>query len=94
MTSKAQPGLFDFGDEPGPVPAPPVAPAAPTGPFAADEAARTYAVDPRHNVVLEASAGTGKTTVLVQRYVNLLTAGVDPSNILAITSPSSRIVKR
>jgi ATP-dependent helicase/nuclease subunit A len=68
----------------------PVRPAPPgrterPGPFAADEAARTYAVDPRHNVVLEASAGTGKTTVLVQRYVNLLAAGVDPANILAIT---------
>ena len=50
-----------------------------------DEAARAFAVDPRNNVVLEASAGTGKTTVLVQRYVNLLKAGVDPANILAIT---------
>ena len=35
--------------------------------------------------MLEASAGTGKTTVLVQRYVNLLSVGVDPANILAIT---------
>ena len=35
--------------------------------------------------MLEASAGTGKTSVLVQRYRNLLAAGVDPSNILAIT---------
>ena len=51
----------------------------------ADSAARAFAVDPRNNVVLEASAGTGKTTVLVQRYVNLLKAGVEPSNILAIT---------
>ncbi|CAN5804692.1 UvrD-helicase domain-containing protein [soil metagenome] len=51
----------------------------------ADGAARAFAVDPRHNVVLEASAGTGKTTVLVHRYVNLLKAGVEPSNILAIT---------
>lgn len=51
----------------------------------ADSAARAFAVDPRNNVVLEASAGTGKTTVLVQRYVNLLQAGVEPSNILAIT---------
>ncbi|MBA2302264.1 MAG: UvrD-helicase domain-containing protein [Acidobacteria bacterium] len=51
----------------------------------ADTAARTFAADPRNNVVLEASAGTGKTTVLVQRYVNLLKAGVEPSNILAIT---------
>ena len=50
-----------------------------------DEAARRFAVDPSNNVVLEASAGTGKTTVLVQRYINLLKAGVDPSNILAIT---------
>ncbi len=50
-----------------------------------DADARAYAVDPRHNVVLEASAGTGKTSVLVTRYVNLLKAGVDPANILAIT---------
>ena len=50
-----------------------------------DSAARTRAVDPRFNVALEASAGTGKTHVLVDRYINLLRAGVDPSNILAIT---------
>ena len=50
-----------------------------------DETARRFAVDPSNNVVLEASAGTGKTTVLVQRYINLLKAGVDPANILAIT---------
>ena len=54
-------------------------------PLDPDADARAYAVDPRHNVVLEASAGTGKTSVLVARYVNLLEAGVDPSNILAIT---------
>jgi ATP-dependent helicase/nuclease subunit A len=50
-----------------------------------DAESRAYAVDPRHNVVLEASAGTGKTSVLVARYVNLLKAGIDPGNILAIT---------
>ena len=50
-----------------------------------DAAARVFATDPANNVVLEASAGTGKTSVLVSRYVNLLRAGVDPSNILAIT---------
>ena len=50
-----------------------------------DQAARVAAVDPRRNVVLEASAGTGKTSVLVARYLNLLRAGVDPSNVLAIT---------
>ena len=47
--------------------------------------ARDFAIDPRNNVVLEASAGTGKTSVLVWRYVNLLKAGVEPGNILAIT---------
>ena len=56
-----------------------------TPPFAADSDGRARAVDPRFNVALEASAGTGKTRVLVDRYVNLLRAGVDPSNILAIT---------
>ena len=50
-----------------------------------DQNARRYAVDPTHNVVLEASAGTGKTRVLVERYVNLLRAGVEPDHILAIT---------
>src|SRR5262245_47348361 len=50
-----------------------------------DGAARRHAVDPSMNVVLEASAGTGKTRVLVERYVNLLRAGVEPGHILAIT---------
>ncbi len=52
---------------------------------ARDRAGRAHAVDPHFNVALEASAGTGKTRVLVDRYINLLRAGVDPANILAIT---------
>jgi hypothetical protein len=67
-----QPTLFDLEsapDEPGPP----------------DQAARDFAVDPANDVVLEASAGTGKTRVLVTRYVRLIGAGVDPKNILAIT---------
>jgi ATP-dependent helicase/nuclease subunit A len=56
--------------------------AAPPLPDAAD---RADAVDPRLNIVLEASAGTGKTRVLVDRYVNLVAAGVEPRHILAIT---------
>ena len=52
---------------------------------ARDREGRLHAVDPRYNVALEASAGTGKTRVLVDRYINLLRAGVDPSNILAMT---------
>ena len=70
-----------------------VAPGPPPPPFGEgpdaisrrDEVARQMATDPHRNVVLEASAGTGKTTVLVSRYLNLLKAGVDPANILAIT---------
>jgi ATP-dependent helicase/nuclease subunit A len=50
-----------------------------------DADSRRAAVDPSQNVVLEASAGTGKTRVLVERYVNLLLAGVEPERILAIT---------
>jgi len=52
---------------------------------ARDRAARERAVDPRFNVALEASAGTGKTRVLVDRYLNLLKADVDPAHILAVT---------
>ncbi|MGH9219880.1 MAG: UvrD-helicase domain-containing protein [Vicinamibacterales bacterium] len=51
----------------------------------ADARARRLAVDPLRNVALEASAGTGKTRVLVDRYVRLLEAGVAPRNILAMT---------
>lgn len=50
-----------------------------------DARARRLAVDPSRNVALEASAGTGKTRVLVDRYVGLLEVGVSPRNILAIT---------
>ena len=57
----------------------------PTSTDRPDAAATQAAVDPTQNIVLEASAGTGKTRVLVERYVNLLRAGVDPDNILAIT---------
>ena len=51
-----------------------------------DRAARVLATDPRRNVALEASAGTGKTRVLVDRYVRLVTeAEVAPRHILAMT---------
>lgn len=50
-----------------------------------DAAAREAAADPRRNAVLRASAGTGKTTVLTNRYVRLVEAGVPPRNILALT---------
>ena len=39
---------------------------------------RAAASDPRLNVALEASAGTGKTRVLVDRYIRLVQEGADP----------------
>ncbi len=54
-------------------------------PAVPDAIQRIDAMDPTRNVVLEASAGTGKTSVLVGRYLNLLRAGVAPSHILALT---------
>ncbi len=43
------------------------------------------ALDPRHSVVVEACAGSGKTWLLVSRIVRLLLDGAQPSQILAIT---------
>jgi ATP-dependent helicase/nuclease subunit A len=82
QTSTVQLSLFGGGDSP-PQPTPAVVEI--PGIVDPDRRARDFAVDPRHNVVLEASAGTGKTSVLVWRYINLLKAGVEPGNILAIT---------
>jgi len=52
---------------------------------AVDEQRR--AADPRHSIVLEASAGSGKTKVLVDRFLRLCLSGpgVDPRAVLAIT---------
>jgi ATP-dependent helicase/nuclease subunit A len=79
----SQPSLFDVAPE-APVPETAAPPPVPP-PLDADGEARGFAADPRNNVVLEASAGTGKTSVLVARYLNLLRSGIDPANILAIT---------
>ena len=43
------------------------------------------ALDPKHSVVVEACAGSGKTWLLVSRIVRLLLDGAKPSQILAIT---------
>ena len=75
MATSSRTGRLPFDDEQPAIPARDLP----------DAGARRDAVDPARNVVLEASAGTGKTRVLVERYVNLLRAGVEPDHILAIT---------
>jgi ATP-dependent helicase/nuclease subunit A len=43
------------------------------------------AINPQENIAVFASAGSGKTHLLVHRILKLLLSNVDPSNILAIT---------
>ena len=51
-----------------------------------NQAAKTkLATDPHANIAVFASAGSGKTYLLVHRILKLLLKGVEPSNILAIT---------
>jgi ATP-dependent helicase/nuclease subunit A len=52
---------------------------------AADEYAREYATDPRRSILLQAPAGSGKTTVLTQRLLRLLAEVDEPEHVLAIT---------
>ena len=51
----------------------------------ADSGARDTAVDPGHSVILQAPAGSGKTSLLVRRYLALLGYVERPEQILAIT---------
>lgn len=52
---------------------------------AADAAARELALDPARSILLEAPAGSGKTTVLTRRFLALLCIAEEPEQILAIT---------
>src|SRR5690348_17296072 len=52
---------------------------------ASDERAREEATDPRLSILLQAPAGSGKTTVLTQRLLRLLAHVDEPEEILAIT---------
>ncbi|MCD6043233.1 MAG: hypothetical protein K0R40_2836, partial [Burkholderiales bacterium] len=51
----------------------------------ADQAARAAALDPRRSFIVQAPAGSGKTELLVRRFVKLLSLVEKPEEIVAIT---------
>src|SRR5688500_9600480 len=50
-----------------------------------DAGERHRAIDPAHSFVVQAPAGSGKTGLLIQRYLKLLTCVEEPEEVVAIT---------
>src|SRR5690348_9013317 len=50
-----------------------------------DFAERRRALDPAHSFIVQAPAGSGKTGLLIQRYLKLLACANEPEEIVAIT---------
>lgn len=50
-----------------------------------DQAARDAALDTTLSCIVEAPAGSGKTGLLIQRYLKLLATADDPAEVLALT---------